>query len=156
MSTDVDLPQSLNSVASPNRGERMFRSNETRVLVVDDFAPWRDQIRSLLKIRPEWKIIGEASDGQEAIEKATEMQPDIILLDLGMSVLRIEAARIIQQTSPKSKILFVTQDGDNDTMDAAMRLGAAGYVRKTNAACELVDAITNALDGQTVRRERSR
>ena len=109
----------------------MFRSNETRVLVVNDFAPWRDQIRSLLKTRPEWKIIGEASDGQEAIEKATEMQPDIILLDLGMSVLRIEAARIIQQTSPKSKILFVTQDGDNDTMDAAR----CGGLRSQDECC---------------------
>ena len=71
-------------------------SRAARILVVDDFAAWRDQFRSLLKACPGWNIIGEAPDGQEAIEKAMQMQPDIILLDIGMPVLNgIEAAEII-------------------------------------------------------------
>ena len=121
--------------------------NFCSILVVDDFAPWRDQIRSLLTARPAWKIIGEASDGREAVEKATELHPDVILLDVDMPRLNgIEAARLIRERCPRSKIVFVTQDGDDDIRDAAMRAGAIAYVRKANAGTELVDAITTALN----------
>src|SRR5215831_13141788 len=83
--------------------QRMASSHQARILLVDDFAPWRDQLRSLLEARTDWRIIGEASDGREAVEKATEMQPDIVLLDVGMPSLNgIEAAKIIQRC-PKSK-----------------------------------------------------
>jgi DNA-binding NarL/FixJ family response regulator len=120
--------------------------SEARILVVDDFAPWRAQLRSLLSAHPEWKVIGEASDGQEAVEKAAAMQPEIVLLDIGLPSLNgIEAARIIRQKCPNSEILFVTQEHDNDVRNAAMRTGAAGYVLKTNVVSELFDAITAAL-----------
>lgn len=126
----------------------MARLHQARILVVDDFAPWRKTICSLLKTRPEWNIIGEASNGQEAIEKAVEMQPDIIVLDIGMPVLNgIEAAKVIRQRCPKSKVLFVTQDGDGYVRNAAMRVGAMGYVIKANAGTDLVGAITAALYG---------
>ena len=119
--------------------------HQTRILVVDDYAPWRDQLRSILETRPEWNIIGEASDGREAVEKATELQPDIILLDVGMPYLNgIEAAKIIHQRCPKSKIVFVTQDGDSDIRNSAMRVGAAAYVLKTSADRELLEAIASA------------
>jgi len=120
------------------------------ILVVDDFAPWRDQIRSLLTARPAWKIIGEASDGREAVEKASELDPDIILLDVDMPRLNgIEAAKLIRRRCPRSRIVFVTQDGDDDIRDAAMRAGAMAYIRKANAGTELADAITSALNCQT-------
>ena len=126
----------------------MGSQHEARILVVDDFAAWRDQIRLLLETRPEWSIVGEASDGQEGIEKATEIQPDIILLDVAMPSLNgIEAAKILRQRCPRSKILFVTQDGDDDIRDAAMRLGAAAYLLKRNVGNELLDAIATALYG---------
>ena len=122
--------------------------NIYRMLVVDDFAPWRDKLRTLLESRSEWNVVGEASDGQQAIEKAAEIQPDIILLDIGIPALNgIEAAKIIHQKCPKSKILFVTQDGGSDIRDAAMQVGAVGYVRKTNVGSELLDAINTALSG---------
>jgi two-component system, NarL family, response regulator NreC len=125
----------------------MASSRQARILLVDDFAPWRDQLRSLLNTRSDWNIIGEASDGQEAIEKATEMQPDIILLDVAMPILNgIEATKVIQQRCPKSRILFVTQDGDDDIRNAAMRVGAAGSLLKSKAGNELLDAITVALE----------
>jgi two-component system NarL family response regulator len=122
-------------------------NNQARILIVDDFAPWRTQVRSLLlKARPEWHIIGEASDGQEAVEKASQLEPDIILLDLTMPRMNgIEAAKIINQRCPNAKIVFVTQDGDTDIRDAAMGTGAVGYLLKTNAVHELVDVITAAL-----------
>jgi DNA-binding NarL/FixJ family response regulator len=124
----------------------MSGMRQARILVVDDVAAWREQIRSLLKAHAEWTVIGEAADGKEAIQKAAELGPDIILLDIGMPALNgIEAAKIIRQTCPKSKILFVTQDGDHDIRDEAMRAGALGYVLKTNAAHELVNAISTAL-----------
>ena len=117
------------------------------VLIADDHASWRDSLRSILKTQPEiWDIIGEASDGQEAVEQATEMQPDIILLDVGMPhVDGIQAARIIRQSSPKSRIVFVTQEGDVDVRNAAMEVGAVGYVLKTHAGKDLLDVITATL-----------
>jgi len=119
----------------------------SRILVVDDVAVWRSQIRSLLKDHPEWTVIGEACDGKEAIQKATELQPDIILLDVGMPALHgIEAAKVIRQRCPNSSILFVTQDGDRDIRDEAMRTSALAYILKTNAAHELVSAISTALN----------
>lgn len=124
----------------------MGSAKQARILLVDDFAPWRDQLRSLLNTRREWSIIGEASNGVEAIEKATQVQPDIILLDVGMPSLNgIEAAKIIRHRCPNSKILFVTQDGDVDIRNAAIQAGASGYVLKANVGKELLDAITNAL-----------
>ena len=124
----------------------MSPPHQVSILVVDDFAAWRQQLRSMIEMRPGWSIIGEASDGQEAIEKATEMRPDIILLDVAMpSMNGIEAARVIHQRCPKSKILFVTQDGDSDIRNAAMQVGAMGYVLKSKAGNELLDAIAVAL-----------
>ena len=74
------------------------------------------------------------------------MQPDIILLDMGMPFLNgIEAAKVIRQRCPKSRILFFTQNNDPDLRNEAMGIGAVGYVLKTNAANELLDAISNAL-----------
>ena len=125
----------------------MSGMRQVRILVVVDVAVWRSQIRSLLKAYPEWTVIGEACDGNEAVEKANQLQPDIVLLDVGMPVLNgIKAAKIIRQRCPNSKILFVTQDGDRDIRDEAMRTGALGYVLKTNAAHELVNVISTALD----------
>lgn len=125
----------------------MASPQQVRFLVVDDFADWRDQLCSLLRTRPEWSIVGEASDGQEAIEKATQMQPDVILLDVQMPSLNgIEAAKTIHQRCPTSMIFFVSQNGDVDVRDEAMRVGAAGYVHKADAGRDLLDAITTALD----------
>ena len=130
----------------PTLSGEMAHLDQARILVVDDLAAWRDQIRLLLAKHPEWRIVGEACDGQTAIEKAVELQPDIILLDIGMPVLTgIEAARIIRQKCPKSRILFVTQDGDVDIRNAAMAIGVAGYVQKSNVTHELLDAVATAL-----------
>jgi len=118
----------------------------TRVLVVDDFKPWRSSVRLILESNPSLRVIGEASNGQEAIEKATEMQPDLILLDVGMPSLNgIDAAKIIHQRCPESKILFVSLD-DGHVRNAAGQVGAKGYVLKANAGKELLAAISTALN----------
>lgn len=121
-------------------------SLQTCILVVEDFAPFRRFIIATLQAKRGWHIIAEASNGFEAVQKAEGLQPDLILLDIGLPKLNgIEAAKIINRRCPKSKILFVTQDGDDDVRDAAMRTGATGYVLKANAENELLDAITTAL-----------
>lgn len=116
-----------------------------RILVADDFAPWRLQAQALLQERPEWQLF-EACDGLEAVHKAVELHPDIILLDIGMPVLNgIEAAEAIQEAAPSSKIIFVTEHGDADLKAGALATGAKAYLLKTNAASELLPAITAVL-----------
>ena len=116
------------------------------VLIVDDFAPWRAQVRSILAVRSEWKIVGEACDGPEAVQKATEFQPDIIVLDITMpGTSGIEAAKLIRQQSPKSAIVFLTQQDDQDIRDAVLAVGSARYVLKVNAGTDLRPAIDACL-----------
>jgi DNA-binding NarL/FixJ family response regulator len=116
------------------------------VLVVDDFEPWRNEIRRILEARPEWKIVSEARDGLEAVRQATELQPDIVLLDLALPTLNgIDAAKIIRERCPKSKIVFVTGFRDGAIREAATGVGAAGYVIKTDVASDLLEAIAAAL-----------
>lgn len=105
-----------------------------RILVVDDYKPWRGFVYSTLQKQAELQVIGEASDGLEAVEKAQELQPDLILLDIGLPTLNgIEAARRIREVSPESKILFVTENRSCDIAEEALRTGAGGYVVKSDA-----------------------
>ncbi len=120
-----------------------------RILVVDDFKDWLRQIRLLLQSRPECQVIAEASDGSEAVQKAEELKPDLIVLDVGLPNLSgIEAARRIRQVSPNSKIIFLSQNNDLDIVRAALRTGALGYVRKTDAGLELLPAMDAVLQGK--------
>ena len=94
----------------------------TTLLVVDDYEGWRSQVRKILQARSDWKIIAEACDGPDAVEKATELRPDIVLLDLGLPKLNgIKVARIIRQRCPQSKIIFLTENRDTDIRSDAMR-----------------------------------
>jgi len=116
------------------------------VLIVDDFAPWRAEVRRILAVRPEWEIVGEACDGPEAVRKATELQPDVIVLDIAMPGLNgIEAAKLIRQQSPKSAIIFLTMNDDQHILDAALAVGSARYVLKVNATRDLCPAIDACL-----------
>src|SRR5271170_4203313 len=98
-----------------DRGEGGACVSSIRVLVVDDYEPFRQFICSTLRKRPELQIVGEVSDGLEAVQKAQELQPDLIVLDIGLPTLNgIEAARRIRSVSPESKILFVSQESYAD------------------------------------------
>jgi DNA-binding NarL/FixJ family response regulator len=120
-----------------------------RVLVVEDFAPFSQFIRSTLAVRPDLLVIGEASDGLEAVHRAEELKPDLILLDIGLPTLNgIEAARQIRQLCPESKIIFVSQESDADIVQEALSFGALGYVVKTMAGGELLTAIKAACGGR--------
>jgi CheY-like chemotaxis protein len=103
----------------------------------------------LLHSRPEWQIVCEVSDGAEAVQKADELKPDLILLDIGLPNLNgIEAARRIRQLSPSSKILFLSTDDSQDLVHAAMSTGVYGYVYKARARSELLPAIDAVLRGE--------
>ena len=119
-----------------------------RVLVVDDFDPWRQQICSILRARPELRVVAEAADGLKAVQKAQELKPDLILLDIGLPNLNgLEAANRICQVAPGTKIIFVTQYSDKDVLRAAQSNGALGYVLKADAASELLAAVAAVLGG---------
>ena len=119
------------------------------ILVVDDYQPWRQKICSMLQTRPELRVIAEAEDGLEAVQKAEELRPDLILLDIGMPTLNgIEAARRIRKLSPESKILFVSQESSADVVQEAFSLGALGYLGKTDAGSELLIAVEAICQGR--------
>lgn len=120
-----------------------------RVLVVDDYEPWRGFFAAELRKRPELQAIGQVWDGVEAVQKAAELQPDLILLDIGLPTLNgIEAARRIRKASPASRILFVSENRSPDILEEALRTGACGYVLKSDAAGELLPAIKTVLEGK--------
>ena len=119
-----------------------------RVLVADDYEPFRRFICSKLESRPDLKVVGEASDGLEAVEKAQALKPNLILLDIGIPGLNgIEAAHRISRLIPTATILFVSQISDADVVQEALRNGAKGYVWKPDAGIDLMLAIEVALRG---------
>lgn len=119
-----------------------------RTLVVDDFSSFRRRVCWMLEENPQVRLIGEAADGAEAVQKAVEFQPDLILLDSDLPKLSgIEAARQIRKVVPKSKILFVSQDSNPEVVQAAFQLGARGYVIKSDAARELLTAVKSVIQG---------
>ena len=119
-----------------------------RVLVVDDFAGFRNAICSMLSNRPELLVVAEASEGLEAVRKAEELQPDLIVLDLRTPKLNgLEATRRIRTVSPKSKIIIASLESSADFVQEALRSGAAGYVIKAEIANQLLPAIESVLQG---------
>src|SRR6201984_2604385 len=126
-------------------------TSSVRVLVVEDSEPFRRFICSMLGKRPELQIIGEVSDGLEAVQRGEELQPDLILLDIGLPSLNgIDAARRIRKVAPHSKILFVSQESSTDVAQEALGLGALGYVVKAYAGRELLVAVEAVGQGREV------
>lgn len=133
----------------PSNGDSRGTSGSVRLLVVEDYEPFRRFVCSTLGKRPELQIVCEASDGLDAVRKAEELHPDLILLDVGLPSLNgIEAARQIRKLSHKSKILFVSQESADDVVQEALNLGAWGYVVKTSAGSELLAAVEAVCQGR--------
>ena len=117
--------------------------------MVEDSEKYRKFICSALGERPELQIVGEDSDGLQALQRANELQPDLILLDIGLpSMNGIEAARRIRKLSPESKILFVSQESSADFVQEAITLGALGYLVKSDAGKELLSAVEAVVQGR--------
>jgi DNA-binding NarL/FixJ family response regulator len=113
-----------------------------RILLVDDHPIVRQGLKTLLEGRSGWEVIGEASDGAEAVEKAKELNPDVMVLDVTMPRMNgLEACRVLRRQAPQLEILFVTQHDSPQMMREAMDAGARGYVVKSNAARDLLAAV---------------
>jgi len=129
--------------------EALLKTSSFRILVADNFEPWRRFVSSMLQNRPGLQVVGEAIDGLEAIQKASELQADLIVLDLTLSRLNgLEVAKRIIETLPTAKILFATQNLDTDVAKAALSNGASGYLLKVDAGSELLPAIDAVLRGE--------
>ena len=120
-----------------------------RILAVDDYKPWRVFVASMLQKQPKLRIISEGTNGLEAVQIAQQLQPDVILLDIGLPKLNgLEAARRILRSAPNTKILFVSEQRSADIAVEALPTGACGYVIKSHAASELLPAIEAVLQGK--------
>jgi DNA-binding NarL/FixJ family response regulator len=119
-----------------------------RILIVDDFEPWRRFVSSALQ-KVDSQILLEVSDGLEAVEKAEDLRPDVILLDIGLPTLNgIKAARRIRDLLPDSKILFLSEENSPEVAEAALEAGGAGYLVKSDAGRELVPAVKALSEGR--------
>ena len=126
---------------------RMTRMPHCKTLVVDDGEGFRRFLCATLMETTECEIVGEASDGLQAVNQAEKLQPDLILLDLGLPTLNgIQAARRIRQLSPNAKILFVSQNSSPEIAQGALKVGAHGYLVKSDMT-ELTSAISTVLAG---------
>jgi len=120
-----------------------------RVLIVDDFDPWRVFVAEHLNNHPHVRILGHAADGLEGVQKAEELQPDLILLDISLPKLNgIELARKVRKLVPKAKILFLSSNADPDVVRAAFCAGGAGYVLKADAGGSLLTGMEAVLLGK--------
>ncbi|HSL21319.1 MAG TPA: response regulator transcription factor [Vicinamibacterales bacterium] len=122
-----------------------------RVLIADDHALVRDGVRALLATADDVEVVAEAGDGREAVDRAREMDPDVVLLDIAMPGLGgLEAVPLIQREAPRARILILTQYEHADYVRRFLRLGVAGYVLKKAAGAELLSAIRAAHRGGLV------
>jgi DNA-binding NarL/FixJ family response regulator len=116
---------------------------------VDPFEPWRRFVVLILKENPSLQIIGVASDGLETVQKAGELHPDLIVMEISLPNLNgIDAARQIRTVTPKCKILFLSREPDPEVARTALREGARGYVLKEDLVRDLVVAVETVIQGK--------
>lgn len=124
--------------------------DKIKILLVDDHAVMRDGIRALLAVYDDFEIVGEASEGKEAIDKAQELMPDVIVMDISMPGLEgLEATRRIVKKNQKAKILILTQHNNKEYTLSAIKAGAVGFVPKRALSSELVSAIRAVQHGDS-------
>ena len=117
-----------------------------RVFIVDDFEPWRRAVRSILGQHKGLEVIFESSKGLEAVRKSVELQPDLVLLDIGLPDLcGLETARQIRKISPGSRIIFLTTNRCPELEQEALRIGALGFLIKSDAGRDLLPAVSSAM-----------
>ena len=120
-----------------------------RIMVADDHEVVRKGLVSLLQAQPDWQVCGEAGDGREAVDKATQLKPDVVILDIGMPSLNgLEATRQILKEVPSSKVLVLSSYSDDEYVHQLTEAGAAGYLLKEAVVTDLVKAIREVRKGR--------
>jgi DNA-binding NarL/FixJ family response regulator len=121
-----------------------------RILLADDHTIVRQGLRKILEAQPEWKVVAEASDGRETVRHATELQPDVVILDLGMPLLNgIEATRQIVRRLPRVGIVILSMHSDETYILQALQAGARAYLLKDSADTDLIRGVTAAAAGKS-------
>lgn len=124
--------------------------SKIRILIVDDHSVLRAGIRALLKVQPDFEVVGDASDGQEALARVRELQPDVVLMDIGMPGMDgLAATRAIKDAFPETRILILTQHENKEYVIPSLKIGASGYVLKRADGDELLSAIRAVAIGGT-------
>lgn len=119
-----------------------------RILLADDHTMVCDGFRKLLE--PQYEVVGNVGDGRAMLKAATELKPDLVLVDVGMPLLNgLDAARELKKLTPSVKLIFLTMNGDPDVASEAFRIGASGYLLKNSAGPELLQAVHDVLRGKS-------
>lgn len=120
-----------------------------RVLVADDHGILRAGLRSLINAEPDMEVVGEAADGQQALEQARLLQPDVVVMDISMPVMDgLEATRLLRREQPQCQVIILTIHAEEEYLFQALQAGGAGYVLKSAADTDLMDAIRKAYRGE--------
>src|SRR6202451_2958891 len=119
-----------------------------RIMLADDHTLFRQGIKTLISAEPDMEVVGEAANGADAVTKAADVRPDVILMDIGMAGLSsFEATRQIRKNRPEAKVLFLTMYDDEDYLVECMEVGASGYVLKDSPSHQLVAAVGDICRG---------
>lgn len=135
---------------SENSDQKSGEDSITKVLLVDDHAVVRDGIRARFENHPDFDVVGEAVNGRDAIIKAGELQPDVVLMDISMPVMNgMDAARQIRNDYPDMKVIILTMHEHKEYIQGVIRCGAHGYIVKDVGSDEMINAIKTVLGGET-------
>jgi DNA-binding NarL/FixJ family response regulator len=122
-----------------------------RVLLVDDQALFREGLETLLSVHQDIQVVGQASNGQEAVEVAAQVQPDVVLMDVRMPIVNgVQATRRLKQALPQCRVIVLTTFDDDEYVFDALRAGAAGYLLKDVPSARLVEAIRATARGESI------
>ena len=122
-----------------------------RVLLVDDQALFREGLETLLSVHSDIQVVGQAGNGQEAVEVAAKVRPDVVLMDVRMPILDgVRATRLLKQAQPKCRVIVLTTFDDDEYVFDALRSGAVGYLLKDVASARLIEAIRATARGESI------
>jgi DNA-binding NarL/FixJ family response regulator len=129
---------------------------QVHVLVVDDYAPFRHYVCTMLEQIQHIRLVGEAADGLEAVQKAEELQPDLVLMDIGLPSLNgIEAARAIRRHDPRCQIVFLSLESSAEVVQEAFEMGALSYIVKQHIGSELAAVVEAVVLGRVLVRNKT-